>query len=75
MLGVQNLPTYAVGALLIILLPGPSSLFTLSIAARLGVRSGYRAAAGMFLGETLLMAATAVAWPRSCRPTSWCSPW
>ncbi|MET8298493.1 leucine efflux protein LeuE [Streptomyces sp. NPDC005180] len=59
MLGVQNLPTYAVGALLIILLPGPSSLFTLSIAAQLGVRAGYRAAAGMFLGETLLMVATA----------------
>lgn len=47
------------GALLIILLPGRSSLFTLSIAARLGVRSGYRSAAGMFLGETLLMVATA----------------
>ncbi|MFF5705168.1 leucine efflux protein LeuE [Streptomyces sp. NPDC012794] len=59
MLGVQNLTTYAVGALLIILLPGPSSLFTLSIAAQLGVKSGYRAAAGMFLGETLLMVATA----------------
>ncbi|WP_327281298.1 MULTISPECIES: leucine efflux protein LeuE [unclassified Streptomyces] len=59
MLGVQNLLTYALGALLIILLPGPSSLFTLSVAARLGVRSGYRAAAGMFLGETLLMVATA----------------
>lgn len=28
--GVQNLPIYAVGALLIILLPGPSPLFTLS---------------------------------------------
>lgn len=59
MLGVQNLLTYALGALLIILLPGPSSLFTLSVAARLGVRSGHRAAAGMFLGETLLMVATA----------------
>lgn len=59
MLGVQNLLTYALGALLIILLPGPSSLFTLSAAARLGVRAGYRAAAGMFLGETLLMVATA----------------
>ncbi|MGE7386974.1 leucine efflux protein LeuE [Streptomyces sp. NPDC004126] len=59
MLGVQNLLTYALGALLIILLPGPSSLFTLSVAARLGVRAGYRAAAGMFLGETLLMVATA----------------
>ncbi|CAL9349121.1 Leucine efflux protein [Streptomyces sp. enrichment culture] len=59
MLGVENLLTYTVGALLIILLPGPSSLFTLSVAARLGVRAGYRAAAGVFLGETLLMAATA----------------
>ncbi|MFF5971369.1 leucine efflux protein LeuE [Streptomyces sp. NPDC012769] len=59
MLGVENLFTYALGALLIILLPGPSSLFTLSVAARLGVRAGYRAAAGVFLGETLLMTATA----------------
>ncbi|WP_282697446.1 leucine efflux protein LeuE [Streptomyces sp. CC208A] len=59
MLGVENLPTYALGALLIILLPGPSSLFTLSVAARLGVRAGCRAAAGVFLGETLLMVATA----------------
>ncbi|MET9952017.1 leucine efflux protein LeuE [Streptomyces sp. NPDC006339] len=59
MLGVENLLTYTLGALLIILLPGPSSLFTLSVAARLGVRAGYRAAAGVFLGETLLMTATA----------------
>ncbi|MFE3474194.1 leucine efflux protein LeuE [Streptomyces sp. B27] len=59
MLGVENVLTYAVGALLIILLPGPSSLFTLSVAARLGIRAGYRAAAGVFLGETLLMVATA----------------
>ncbi|MDI9888008.1 leucine efflux protein LeuE [Streptomyces sp. HNM0645] len=57
--GVENPLTYALGALLIILLPGPSSLFTLSAAARLGVRAGYRAAAGVFLGETLLMVATA----------------
>ncbi|MFJ3202732.1 leucine efflux protein LeuE [Streptomyces sp. NPDC086989] len=59
MLGVQNPLTYALGALLIILLPGPSSLFTLSVAARLGVRAGYRSAVGVFLGETLLMVATA----------------
>ncbi|MEV0962910.1 leucine efflux protein LeuE [Streptomyces sp. NPDC049910] len=59
MLGVENPLTYALGALLIILLPGPSSLFTLSVAARLGTRAGYRAAAGVFLGETLLMVATA----------------
>ncbi|MFG2758315.1 leucine efflux protein LeuE [Streptomyces wuyuanensis] len=59
MLGVESPLTYALGALLIILLPGPSSLFTLSVAARLGVRAGYRAAVGVFLGETLLMVATA----------------
>ncbi|MFJ4813930.1 leucine efflux protein LeuE [Streptomyces sp. NPDC088801] len=59
MLGVENLLTYALGAALIIVLPGPSSLFTLSVAARLGVRAGYRAAAGVFLGESLLMTATA----------------
>ncbi|MEV1051505.1 leucine efflux protein LeuE [Streptomyces sp. NPDC049887] len=57
--GVENPLTFALGALLIILLPGPSSLFTLSAAARLGVGAGYRAAAGVFLGETLLMVATA----------------
>jgi leucine efflux protein len=59
MLGVANLPTYALGTLLIILLPGPSSLYTLSVAARRGVRTGYRAAAGVFLGEMTLMLLTA----------------
>lgn len=60
MLGVANLPTYALGTLLIILLPGPSSLYTLSVAVRRGVRTGYRAAAGVFLGEMVLMLLTAV---------------
>ncbi|MGW0615770.1 leucine efflux protein LeuE [Streptomyces sp. NPDC002788] len=59
MLGVSNLSTYALGTLLIILLPGPSSLYTLSVAARRGVRTGYRAAAGLFIGEALLMLLTA----------------
>ncbi|MDT9692103.1 leucine efflux protein LeuE [Streptomyces sp. P9(2023)] len=59
MLGVTNLSTYALGTLLIILLPGPSSLYTLSVAARRGVRTGYRAATGVFVGEALLMVGTA----------------
>ncbi|NSC19724.1 leucine efflux protein LeuE [Streptomyces albus subsp. chlorinus] len=58
MLGVDNPVTYALGALLIILLPGPSSLFVVSVAAKNGVRAGYRAAIGQFTGETLLMLAT-----------------
>ncbi|MQS06208.1 leucine efflux protein LeuE [Streptomyces alkaliphilus] len=59
MWGVSNLSAYALGTLLIILLPGPSSLYTLSVAARWGVRTGYRAALGVFLGETLLITLTA----------------
>ncbi|MET8756059.1 leucine efflux protein LeuE [Streptomyces sp. NPDC004667] len=60
MLGVANLPTYALGTLLIILLPGPSSLYTLSVAVRHGVRTAYGAAAGVFLGEMALMLLTAL---------------
>jgi leucine efflux protein len=53
--GVIHLPTYLLGTLLIVLLPGPNSLFVLSTAARRGVRAGYRAACGVFIGDTVLM--------------------
>lgn len=59
MLGVTDLGTYVLGAFLIILLPGPNSLYTLSVAARRGVRAGYRAAAGVFIGDTVLMVLSA----------------
>ncbi|THA35995.1 leucine efflux protein LeuE [Streptomyces sp. A1547] len=55
MLGVIDLPTYLVGLILIILLPGPNSLYVLSVAARRGVRTGYKAAAGVFTGDAVLM--------------------
>ncbi|MEU6312939.1 leucine efflux protein LeuE [Streptomyces sp. NPDC047014] len=60
MLGVIDLPTYLAGLVLIILLPGPNSLYVLSVAARRGVRTGYKAAAGVFTGDAVLMALTAV---------------
>lgn len=60
MFGVLHYPTYALGALLIILLPGPNSLYVLSVAARRGVRTGYRAAAGVFLGDTALITLTSL---------------
>ena len=53
--GIVHLPTYIVGTILVILLPGPNSLFVLSTAARRGVRLGYRAACGVFIGDTVLM--------------------
>jgi leucine efflux protein len=60
MLGVTDLWTYVLGTIAIVLLPGPNSLYVLSTAARHGVRAGYRAAAGVFLGDWALMIATAL---------------
>ncbi|MEV8429300.1 leucine efflux protein LeuE [Streptomyces chartreusis] len=59
MFGVIDLPTYLAGLVLIVLLPGPNSLYVLSVAARRGVRSGYTAAAGVWCGDTVLMTLSA----------------
>lgn len=59
MLGVTDLWTYVLGTIAIVLLPGPNSLYVLSTAARFGVGKGYRAASGVFLGDTVLMLAAA----------------
>ncbi len=59
MFGITDFPTYVLGAFLIILLPGPNSLFVLATAARRGVRTAYWAACGVFLGDTVLMALSA----------------
>ncbi|HZU59120.1 MAG TPA: LysE family transporter [Actinocrinis sp.] len=54
------MPEYVAGAGLIILLPGPNSLYVLSVAARRGVRTGYRAACGVFLGDSTLIMLTSL---------------
>ncbi|NNN31633.1 leucine efflux protein LeuE [Streptomyces sp. S3(2020)] len=59
MFGVIDLPTYLAGLVLIVLLPGPNSLYVLSVAARRGVRSGYTAAAGVWCGDAALMTLSA----------------
>lgn len=58
-LGVTSLWTYVVGTALIILLPGPNSMYVLSTAARRGVRHGYAAACGVFLGDAAIMTLSA----------------
>ncbi|WP_433057497.1 leucine efflux protein LeuE [Dactylosporangium sp. CS-033363] len=58
-LGITNPLTYVLGTLAIVLLPGPNSLYVLSVGARRGVRDGYRAAAGVWLGDAVLMALSA----------------
>lgn len=55
MLGVTDLSDYLIGTIAIILLPGPNSLYVLSIGAQRGVRAGYRAATGVFAGDSILM--------------------
>lgn len=59
MFGVVDLPTYLAGLVLIVLLPGPNSLYVLSVAARRGVRAGYSGAAGVWCGDTVLMTLSA----------------
>ncbi|MFD0885878.1 leucine efflux protein LeuE [Streptosporangium algeriense] len=53
--GITDIWTYVLGAFFIILLPGPNSLYVLTTAAQHGVRQGYRAAAGVFIGDSVLM--------------------
>ncbi|WP_157882146.1 leucine efflux protein LeuE [Streptomyces rubellomurinus] len=57
---MNDLATYVLGALVIVLLPGPNSLYVLSVAARKGIRTGYRAAAGVFVGDFTLISLTSL---------------
>ena len=58
--GVTDLWTFVAGAIGIVLLPGPNSLYVLSVATVRGVRAGYQGAMGIFVGDTLLLLATAL---------------
>jgi leucine efflux protein len=58
--GVTDLWTYVVGAIGIILLPGPNSLYVLSVATARGVKAGYQGAFGVFVGDTILLLLTAL---------------
>lgn len=58
--GITDLWTYVLGTIFIVLLPGPNSLFVLSVAARRGVRAGYTGACGVFLGDAVLMTLSAL---------------
>ena len=58
--GVTDLWTYVIGAFGIILLPGPNSLFVLSVATTRGVKAGWQGAMGVFVGDAILLALTAL---------------
>jgi len=54
-MGVVNFGTYLIGATFIILLPGPNSLYVLTMAAQKGWKTGVLGGIGIMTGDTLLM--------------------
>lgn len=58
MFGITDIWTYIVGSIFIILLPGPNSIYVMSVASRFGVKVGYLAAFGVFTGDLILILAT-----------------
>jgi leucine efflux protein len=58
--GIVDFSAYLMGTLLIILLPGPNSLYVLTIATQQGWRSGVWGALGIFIGDAILMIAVAL---------------
>ncbi|WFF38288.1 leucine efflux protein LeuE [Moraxella nasibovis] len=58
MFGITDLTAYLIGVLIIILLPGPNSLYCLSVSAGQGKKAGAWAMLGILVGDSLLMLAT-----------------
>lgn len=58
--GIIHFPSYLLGAILIILLPGPNSLYVLALSAEKGWRKGIYAAAGIVVGDAIIMLSVAL---------------
>ncbi|WP_162785487.1 leucine efflux protein LeuE [Polynucleobacter necessarius] len=58
--GIIGFPSYLLGTIFIILLPGPNSLYVLTIAIQKGWRFGAWGALGIFIGDSILMMAVAL---------------
>jgi leucine efflux protein len=71
MFGITDLTTYVLGTIFIVLLPGPNSMYVLSVASRHGVAQGYRAASGVFVGDTILMVLSAAGLASVLATTPW----
>lgn len=54
-LGVINVWIFFLGTIVIIITPGPNSLYVLTTSIRSGIRDGYQAASAVLVGDTLLM--------------------
>lgn len=60
MLGITDITTYVIGTTLIVLLPGPNSLYVMSTASRFGIKAGYKSALGVYTGDLILILLTAL---------------
>lgn len=58
MFGITDIATFIIGTIFIVILPGPNSLYTMSIASRFGIKVGYLAALGVFTGDLILILCT-----------------
>lgn len=58
MFGIVNPVSYLIGTVILILMPGPNTMFCLSAAAKHGAGKAYRAVAGILLGDLVLILAT-----------------
>lgn len=53
--GITDLSTFILGTIFIVLLPGPNSVYVMTVASRQGIAAGYRGAGGILFGDTILM--------------------
>ena len=58
MSGIHDLYQYILGAIAIILVPGPNSLYCLSVAGQYGARAAYHTIGGIVLGDSVLILST-----------------
>lgn len=58
MFGITDISTYVIGTIAVILLPGPNSMYCLTIAGQYGTKTAYRSIGGILLGDSILMLAS-----------------
>lgn len=55
MFGITDLVTFLIGTVIIVLLPGPNSMYVMTVAAKDGIKPGFYGALGIFTGDAILM--------------------
>ena len=56
MFGITDLPSYILGVIVIVLAPGPNSVYVFALAAQHGAKAAFLGILGVVVGDTILMA-------------------